>query len=286
MEQEFQRSHRADDGKLHASSAAAPLRHVQLAAAGAPKLARSFADEMTLHLGTAIHEWLHNAMRRQGVPYMAEVSLDPWMPPGWGGTADAVIWNPELKAFILIDFKSCKGESLRYRVRTGASEEHVLQTSIYWHALKKMGIPLAKAIGVLYVPKNATRTKDEVIEPLLVDFDPLPARALQAQMTKRKKRVDEYVAALPKPNPRPLRVEEFLTDTLEAPEPMVQKVYHDRASGADVLKLVPPWTAQFCPFSDELCGCGLQRSTTIGRYNGAEYVPRKGYESIEPTVAP
>ena len=178
MEVELQRSQRLDDGKLHPSThLAAPLRHAQLDRAGAPKKPRPFAEEMTLHIGTTIHEWLHNAMRRQGVPYMAEVNLTPWMQDGWAGTADAIIWQPEYKAFVLVDFKTTKGEALRFRRSGGASEEHILQTSVYWHALKKMGIPLVKKIGVLYIPKNAVRGTDEAL-PLLLDFDPLPVRAL------------------------------------------------------------------------------------------------------------
>lgn len=286
MRGEFDKSDR-DDGKLHASSASVPLRHAQLEAAGAPKKPRSFADSMTLQIGTLVHEWLHNAMRSLGVPYMAEVTLDPWMPKGWGGTADAVIWSPEYKAFILVDYKTTKGESLRYRTRSGASEEHITQTSIYWHSLKKMGLPIVKKVAILYIPKNATRSKDEVIEPLLVEFDPIPLRTLQAQMSERKRRVDEYVGGLPKPNPRPLTLDEFLTDTLAPERPREQRVYFDKASGTEVLKLIPHWTSQFCPYPPELCGCSTHGSTIIGRYDErGEYTPRAGFEEIEPVVTP
>jgi hypothetical protein len=289
MEVELQRSQRPDDGKLHPSShLAAPLRHAQLDRAGAPKKPRPFAEEMTLHIGTSIHEWLHDTMRRQGVPYMAEVTLTPWMQDGWAGTADAIIWQPDYKAFVLVDFKTAKGESLRFRRQGGASEDHILQTSVYWHALKRMGIPLVKKIGVLYIPKNAVRSP-EPAEPLMVDFDPLPVRALNAQMAERKKKVDRYVSALPKPNPRPLHVEEFLTDTLAPEQEMEQRAYFDRASGDQVLKLVPHWSAAYCPFPTELCGCGEQRSTTIGRWRNESpdsYEARKGYEEIQPVVSP
>jgi hypothetical protein len=273
-----------DDGMLHPSThLAGPLRHAQLDRAGAPKAERPFADQMTLHIGTLVHEWFHDELRKQGVPYMAEVNLGPWMPPGWNGTADAVVWSPEHKAFVLVDFKTTKGEALSFRQRGGASEEHILQTSIYWHALKKMGIPLVKAVAILYIPKNATRTG--TVEPLMVDFNPIPARKLGAMMKKRKAEVDQYLAGLPKPNPRPLLPEEFVTADL-APEPeMEQRLYTDQTG--PVVKLVPQWQTKFCPYDAPLCSCSEQRSITIGRYDEAGvYTPRKGYEDIEPTVTP
>jgi hypothetical protein len=276
-----------NDGFLHPSEhLAAPLRHAQLSAAGAPKRKRPFDEQIVLKIGQMIHEGFHDELRRLGIPYMAEVNLGPWMPPGWNGTADAVIWNPELKAFVLADFKTSKGESIQYRVRGGASDDHVYQTSIYWHSLRKMGIPLAKAIGVLYIPKNKPRSGN--VQPLLVDFDPIPVRKLTAMMNERKAEVDRYKASLPKPNPRPLLPEEFVTDEL-APEPdMEQRVYRDKASGDQVLKLVPKWQTKFCDWEAPLCSCSEQRSITIGRYDeetGA-YTPRVGYEDIEPLVAP
>lgn len=275
-----------DDGMLHPSShLAAPLRHAQLDRAGAPKRERPFADQMTLHIGTLVHEWFHDELRRQGVPYMAEVNLGPWMPPGWNGTADAVIWSPQHKAFVLVDFKTAKGESLAYRQRGGASEDHILQTSIYWHALKKMGLPLVKAVAILYIPKNQPRTGDA--QPLIVDFDPIPIRKLTAMMKERKAAVDGYLAGLPKPNPRPLLPEEFVTADL-APEPeMEQRVYTDKSSGDRVVKLVPSWQTKYCPYDAPVCSCSEQRSITIGRFDeSGDYTPRAGYEDIEPTVEP
>jgi hypothetical protein len=163
--QELLKSSRPNDHKLHASSyLKGSLRHAQLDVAGAPKRTSELLNEITLMTGTLWHQWMHDTLRQAGVPYMAEVNLTPWMPAGWGGTADFLIWNPELKAFVLTDAKTTKGESLKFIRRDGAKPEHVAQTSIYWHAAKKMGIPLAKIIGVLYWPKNDVRGA-ELIEP-------------------------------------------------------------------------------------------------------------------------
>lgn len=291
---ELDEGDRGDDGLLHPSThLAAPLRHAQLDRAGAPKKPRPLIDQIVLHTGTMWHKQLGEWLVKNGVPVMVEVNLNPWLPKGWAGTADQIYWHPGYKAFFLTDVKTTKGESLRYRIRSGASEEHILQTSTYWHALKKMGLPLLKQIGVYYLPKNDTRSKDELIEPVMVEFDPLPVRALNKLMAERKGRVDEYLASLDREKLArhdkvyPSLVGDWLTDELEPVQPMIQRIYRDKASGDDVLKLTPHWSAQFCPFPAELCGCSEQKSVTIGRYDeSGDYTPRKGFEEIEPVVAP
>jgi hypothetical protein len=103
-------------------------------------------------------------------------------------------------------------------------------------------------------------------------------------MTKRKDRVDKYLGTLPEVA---AHFGDFLTDELADVQPMTQRIYRDKASGDNVLKLVPHWTSQFCPYPAELCGCGSQTSTTIGRYDeSGDYTPRKGFEEIEPVVVP
>jgi hypothetical protein len=233
------------------------------------------------------HEWIHNTLRRLGVPYMAEVNMTPWLPEGWGGTLDALVWHPDLKAFVLTDFKTQKGEGIRWIRRDGAKDDHKLQTSAYWHAARKMGVPLAKVIGVYYLPKNDTRSKEDVVEPILADFTPLPARELHAEMKRRNKRVRSYVASLPKPNPRPLFPEEFVTDELEPVQEREQRVYFDRETETWDLKLVPHWSTAYCPFHEDVCDCSTQRTTKIGMFDvDGTYYPRKGFEHIEPTVFP
>ena len=236
--------------------------------------------------GTLWHEWMHNTLRRLGIPFMAEVNLTPWMPVGWGGTGDWLIWNPELKGFVLSDLKTTKGESMFFIERDGAKEEHRRQTSMYWHAAKDMGLPLVRKIGVLYMPMNDTRKKDDVIEPVLIDFDPIPKKELYGEARGRKRAVDSYVKSLPKPNPRPLELEEFVTDELAPEQERTQRLYFDRATETHDLKLVPHWSAAFCPFPDELCSCSAHGTTKIGFFESGDYYPRSGYEDIVPEIRP
>lgn len=289
--QELLRERRPEDFLAHASShMTGSLRHAQLDVAGAPRKFNPLLSEITLKTGTLWHEWFHRTLRDLGVPYMAEVNMTPWLPEGWAGTLDALVWHPELKAFVLVDFKTTKGEGLKFIRRDGAKAEHIAQTSAYWHAARKMGVPLAKAVGILYWPKNDTRSKDELIEPLLVDFEPLPAKALHSDMKKRWGRISEYVTSLGGEPGHPVNVqplEGWVTDALEPVQEREQRIYYDRQLGHYDVKLVPSWTAAYCKFPEELCDCGTQTTTKIGMFDiDGEYLPRKGYEHIEPVVAP
>ena len=249
--------------------------------AGAPKIEESFTRGMPLWIGSLVHEDMHRILRKAGVPYMAEVNMTPWLPRGWGGTADAFVWNPDLKAFVLTDFKTTRGAAVKWLERDGAKIEHVKQTSAYWHAARKMGLPLAKKIGVYYLPKDGDA------EPLLIDFDPLPVRELGKDMKYRHGAVSEYVASLPKPNPRPLYTEEYVTDALAPVQERLQKVVYDKDTGMYDVKLVPHWSTGYCPFPIELCDCSTQGTTKIGTYDiDGTYYPRKGYEKIEPIAMP
>jgi hypothetical protein len=284
---ELEKDQRDPDGLLHPSThLAGSLRHVQLDIAGAPRQAQSLISMIRLKTGTFWHDFLTSRLIKLGVPAMHEVNLTPWLPPGWAGTADFIPWHPEHKAFTLADYKTTKGEAMRFIRTGGPKDEHVLQTSTYWHALDAMGIPLLKAIAVYYLPINDTTDRKEVIEPELVDFSPIPLAELTEEMTFRKARVDEYVGGLPDLsgwNPHP-PLDLFLTGALEPEQPRIQKLKRTKDGDYDVL-LVPHWSAAFCPFPD-LCGCSEQGQTKIGFWSQGEYYARPGYEDIEPEVSP
>lgn len=295
---ELRRNRRPGDGLLHASShLTGSLRHAQLDVVEAPKIESELLSEITLATGNMWHDYIHATLRREGVPYMAEVNLTPWMPVGWGGTCDGLFLNPDLDAFVLGDFKTTKGEGMRYIVRDGAKVEHRYQLSIYWHAAKKMLAStgkIAKVVAVYYLPKNDTRDKNERVEPVLADFEPIPWDELSAITSERAKAVREYRASLPKPNPRPLTAEDYLTDALAPVQDREQVLYLDRKTGTYDVLLKPPWYAAYCPYPDELCDCSTQGQTKIGMFDvDGEYVPRSGtddngvpYADILPVVYP
>lgn len=291
LERELRKDRRPNDGLLHASSHfTGSLRHVQLEVAGAPQIERPFAQEMPLYLGTYMHELIHRAKR--GRPYMAEVDLTPWMPDGWGGTADSVEFDPDTEEFQLDDYKTTKGESLRYIEQDGAKDDHIAQGSLYWHALADMGLPMARNVAVWYLPKNDVGTKG--LEPVRVEFAPLPKRALHAEAAFRKRRVDEYIESLGREaaylrfgtSPDPLDI--LVTSALDPVQERHQKLFYDKATETWDVKLVPHWSAAYCPFPDELCDCSAHGIEKIGMFDvdGTTYHARKGYTDVEPEVFP
>lgn len=217
---------------------------------------------------------------------MAEVDVTPWMPEGWGGTADRVVYDPPSKSWRLRDYKSQKGAGMYYIVQDGAKEEHKAQTSLYWYALEKMGLQMDALIEVIYLPKD----EGKEVEPLTVSFAPLPKRALHAEAAYRRRRVEEYIASTDVTFDTLDAIDEslWLTDELEPVQEREQKLFYDKATETWDLKLVPHWSAAYCQFPDELCDCSAQGTTKIGMFDvdGHTYIPRKGYENIEPTVFP
>lgn len=276
---------RGNDGLLHSSShMVGPLRHVQLDVAGAPKLPEGLIRQVPMYTGTMWHAWLNDRIKSLGIPAMMEVKLTPWLPQGWGGTADLFIYNPEFQAFVLVDAKTTKGDSLKWIKKDGAKPEHVHQVSSYWHAAKKMGLPLAKEALVFYLPMTDTRDKNEIVEPLEIMVTPLPARALHAEMKSRKDAVAAYVDSLPfgyDPNGPALAVETYLTEELAPVPGRTQVLKRAYKTGVDEVLLVPHWSSMFCAYPLELCDCRQGGQTKIGEFNPrGRFVPREGYEDI------
>jgi len=79
----------------------------------------------------------------------------------------------------------------------------------------------------------------------------------------------------------------YLTPELAPVQEREQVIYYDRKTGTHDVLLKPHWSAAYCPFDNELCDCSEQGQTKIGMYDtDGSYIPRTGYENIEPTVAP
>lgn len=282
---------RSNDGLLHASShMVGPLRHAQLDVAGAPSLPEGLIRQVPMWTGTMWHEWLQGRLKQLGVPVMMEVKLSPWLPKGWGGTADLFVYNPEYRAFVLVDLKTTKGDGLKWIRKDGAKPEHMHQVSAYWWAAKKMGIPLTKHAAIYYLPMTDTRDRNEVVEPILCEITPLPMKMLHAEMRSRQEAVAAYVDSLPfgtDPNGPALPLEDYLTPELAPVPDRVQALQYDKRAGQWNLQLKPHWSSMFCTYPLELCDCRLGGTNKIGEWNPkGEYVPREGYEHIVPELAP
>jgi len=281
LREELQSNKRKPDGLLHASShLTGSLRHVQLELAGAPRIEESLVRQMPLVMGNALHTFLHEALRKRGAAYMGEVDVTEGCPEGWGGTADILQWNTGAEQFQLLDVKTMRGEGIYY-LSEGPKIEHVWQVSMYYHALVVMGLPMNYDIGVYYLPKNEVRGKD--VEPTLVMFEPLTRATVYAEANRRIRRVDEYLNSL-----GVLSFPNYITDALEPVQERVQKITFDKKTETYDVKLTPHWSTMYCPFPTELCDCREQGVTKIGFYDtdGETYIPRSGFEEIEPNVFP
>lgn len=301
------RERRPPDGMLHPSSdLIGSLRHAQLTAAGAPTIESPIAAHMPLQIGTLLHRWVGDALEREGIPVMREVNLQHWLPEGWNGTADFLFFDPQREAWVLADLKSSKGESYKFIRDGGAKEEHIWQVSAYWHALVEMGFEMVNGFGVIYLPKNDTTDKNERVELLVQECDPLPRDVVWGQMEERWEATSRYLSEMDAdlltvsqraslyshPDTRgSLDLEDvYVTEHLADVQERVQKMWWQSKTDTWDVKLVPHWSADYCPFPNELCDCSEQGTNKIGHWKLVDgelvYEKRKGYEEYEPLEKP
>jgi hypothetical protein len=284
IQEELRKSKREPDGMLHPSShLLAPLRHVQLELAGAPKVESELLSDITLETGTMWHKRVEGMLLNRHVEVMVEVDLTKGLPGGWSGTADYVWRTPN--GWVLGDLKTIKGEGIPFVVDS-PKEDHIWQASAYYWALDNLGYNLADEFFILYLPKNdIPRTP---VAPVFHEWSPIPREEVWERMQDRKLLVDAYLDGLPPNKGAYLDADNriYLTEALADPAPREQKLYRKTRSDDYEVKLVPHWTSRYCPFPDELCDCSQQGTTKIGEWRGGGYWPRKGYEQYEPEVRP
>ena len=260
MEQES----KMDDGMLHPSThLATPLRHAQLEYHhGSTGYKRTTAENVRLMTGTMWHEYMHNALRRAGVPVMCEVNLTPYLPGKWSGTADWFFWSKEHKGFILSDLKTIRGAGIKWREQYGPYESNTTQLGAYWLGGYNMGIPIVSGAGIFYLPMDS----DDDASPLYLEFDVPLIGDIHTNLERR-----EYA---------------ILEMPLADPPAREQKLFKNKNMRRYDVKLVPPKEAMWCRWPD-LCSCKSLKTEIVGYYDRlGRYKSRKGREDIEPTVKP
>ena len=275
IDQSMRRSDRPGPKRLYLSShLISSLRHVQLEFAGAPMKSESFMSLLTMQTGTLWHEYIAETLRNKRLPVIQEVSVSPYLPIGWGGTVDLMVFNEDSFKWHIIDIKTTTGEAIESLQAGGPKDAHVWQVSAYHMALGRMGFPLDNEVSLYYLPKNHVPRKE--VEPFLKTFTPINDEVVWAHMRTRKHFVYEYLELYTK-------TKEFSNDLLAPVQDRVQKLFRDRKEGTSELKLVPHFSARYCPFDNDLCDCSEQGQTKIGEYDQlGVYIPRKGYEDVEP----
>lgn len=293
---------RSPSGMMRASSELlGSLRHAQLRLAGAPTVESEIVSDIRMQTGTMWHTYIGDMLVRAGVPFMQEVKLNDGLPKGWAGVADAVFWDVEARGFVLADYKTIKGEGMKWVLKEGAKEDHIWQLSAYWWACYNLGLPMVKGFGVWYLPQNATTERDEAVEPTLMECDPIEKDVIFPLMEDKRAKVDAYLQLIADDKARYMTMQLtnapmagpsdwpklLLNDLLAEETPRVQKLYWNGKQSVFDVKLVPHWSTHYCPFPTELCACSEQGSTKIGHYTtDGKYVPRKGQETEQPTVNP
>jgi hypothetical protein len=272
------------------------LRHTQLSFVGAPKVTSDVVSDMRMETGTMWHKKIGELLEREGIPVMREVRLTPWMPEGWSGIGDLLFFIPDERAWGLRDLKTTKGEGIKWKLEKGMSEEHLWQVSTYWWGCYNMGLRMMDRFEVMYLPMS--QVIGEEVEPVILSEKPLDESVLLERMNERWSLTQEYKASLPETkfperdhSDYPLE-DRYVTDALAPIQDRVQKVIWEPKRKIWNVILVPHWSAQFCPFPDELCSCSAEGTTKVGHYEaqesgpGVRYVVRGGHEEVEPRVAP
>lgn len=240
------------------------------------------------------HHFYHEVLEKNGVAFMQEINVSPWLPEGWGGIADWLFWNDKYRAFHLSDLKSIKGEGLKW-VADGAKEDHLYQLSAYFHGLVDAKFPMMPEFSILYLPMNDTTDKYEVIAPIIAECEPLSRDHVFGMMEERGACTRDYLATIDAQRERNIRSSppvpiDFVTDQLAEPMPRVHKCMWLKTKGLWEVKMVPHWSAMYCPYTDELCECNTGGVTKIGEWALTDgelvYTPRAGYGEITPQVKP
>lgn len=208
---------------------------------------------------------------------MCEVRITDYLPEGWGGRVDFLCWDKEKRAFCLVDLKTTKGEGIKW-IRNRPKQEHVWQLSAYYHALREARFPLLSTFTLFYLPMN--NVMGENPEPLLIDCKPVPKETVWTVMEERWHRVLGYLDSIPAKSID--NHSSFVASTLADPIPRIQKIFRNKDK--QEVRLVPHWSTMFCPYENDLCDCNTQGQTKIGEFVDGEYIPRKGFEQVLPTV--
>jgi hypothetical protein len=240
------REEKRNTGMLHCSThLTAPIRHTQLYKAGVPSADDSLASSIRMHTGTLWHAWFDDMLRSSGNMVLAETDLTAYLPSGWTGRADYLIWNSHLDCFELYDLKTTKGESMPFIEYGGVKEEHMWQVSAYLMAAETAGIPVrTDRAYVYYLPMTEPQGKS--VEPILADFTPYTPYKVGERIEMVESHLYPGAPLVPWPEPE-------------------ARLYKDSKNKRFNVSLMPHWSSKYCPYG-EACGCSFQRPQKIGHW--------------------
>lgn len=273
---------RTGDSILYCSSDITDsLRHIQLRAAGAPEKPPELASLIKMETGTLWHGRWEKILSRRGYIAAKEIRISDYLPKGWGGRLDWMIWSIARQAFSITDLKTVEGNSIPWLELRGMKPAHKAQLSVYWHSLNGK-VPLLDGVAIAYMP--ISKINGESIDPIWLVEDPIPKDVIIPELERRYEATMLYLDTLKEEGN-----ESFINPALSDPIEREQKLFKNKNKYE--LKLVPSDAARWCRFPNEICDCSEQGTTKIGEWreeqrNSWKYFPRKGYEDITPLLVP
>lgn len=250
-----------NDGMLHFSQHLQHDRHAVLYMThGYPSVVPSWGRLFPLVQGTGVHETVHAHMPSIVDSYTAEYPLnvtDGFKYP-WTGTVDAFARYDN--ANWILDYKTISGAGMFF-LGEEPKEDHVWQVSAYAAFAPKTR---DWRTAVLYLPSSPDYKRNWE-EPVLLEFDPLPATSIISRMREVEAAIDLYkeTGALP-----------------DWPEPSY--VWKKRGQTWH-LEERPHYTSMFCPWNslhDDPCKCGDQTLLVIAKYKNGTLKVEDGYDII------
>lgn len=168
----IQANNREPDYKLHPSThLSIPLRRLELESIGYPKQKGKYDSSHRLLTGTLWHEWLEKLLTESGATVSLELNVTSWLPTGWAGRLDCLLWDKARGKHDLYDFKTTGDVTY---VRREPKWEHVQQANLYMDAVASQ-IADCDKVYIVYIGMN---TDDVVVHECTLPRGQMAARAI------------------------------------------------------------------------------------------------------------
>jgi hypothetical protein len=218
---------RDPDLKLHPSTHLdGNLRHAWLDVHGFKRQVNEFANDARLQSGTWWHEYIQGLL--YGQPAMHEVDLTPWLPRGWSGRADTLLYDPFTLSWHLFDYKTT--DNVAKVADWGIKGTHAVQTASYAYGFTNMGLNVHHEAQVVYIPISG------VGEPLVCTVDVSQESMRQAAITMNE-------------------VRDAVAQHTSQPDWPEDLLHYRRTLGGVTLHWQHHMSRGFCPFPLDVCGC-------------------------------
>lgn len=236
----MEREEKVYDGLLHPSTHLdGSLRHAWLDLHGYPRLPKRFANQTRLDTGTYWHKRIMGWL--QGAPAMFEVTLTPWLPEGWAGTFDILLYDAHQMDWHLKDLKTI--EDIKKVETWGIKGTNAIQTQAYAGAIAKMGLRLNPVAEVVYIPIAGDG------EPTTFEVPVTPEAQEMARLTM-------------------LDVQQRVLAYTDLPPIPADLVHYRRTLEGVTVHGQSHMSRGFCPFHAEICGCKVEslKWTKLGTF--------------------